>query len=63
LHIPNVLNDKGFPLHTNGRSPQKGLFYLGFPWLMKRKSGIIFGVAEDAKVIKELISNNNSKKL
>lgn len=55
LHIPHVLNEKGFPIHTNGVSPQPGLYYLGFPWLIKRKSGIIFGVAEDAQTIKELV--------
>lgn len=58
LQIPNVLSDKGIPIHTNGVSPQKGLYYLGFPWLIKRKSGIIFGVAEDAEVISQLIKEN-----
>ncbi|MDM1352388.1 NAD(P)-binding domain-containing protein [Myroides marinus] len=53
LHIPGVLNEKGQPIQTNGISVQKGLYYLGFPWMIKRKSGIIFGVAEDAQAIKD----------
>jgi putative flavoprotein involved in K+ transport len=28
-----------------------GLYFLGFPWLSKRKSGIIYGIAEDARYI------------
>lgn len=55
LHISGVLNEKGQPLHTNGISVQKGMYYLGFPWMIKRKSGIIFGIAEDAQTIKDAI--------
>ena len=29
-------------------APMPGLYYVGFPWLCKRKSGIIPGVDEDA---------------
>jgi putative flavoprotein involved in K+ transport len=33
-----------------------GLYYLGLNWLSKRKSGIIFGVAEDAQYLGDLIA-------
>ncbi|MDR0229753.1 MAG: NAD(P)-binding domain-containing protein [Flavobacteriaceae bacterium] len=60
LQIPNVLTKQGEPLHNNGISPQKGLYYLGFPWLIKRKSGIIFGITEDAETICTQIIQNSS---
>jgi len=28
-----------------------GLYFIGFPWLSKRKSGTVYGVEEDAKYI------------
>lgn len=55
LHLP-VLDADGRPLHRDGVSPVPGLYFLGFPWLRKRKSGIICGVAEDAAVIVDHIA-------
>jgi putative flavoprotein involved in K+ transport len=46
-----VIDEKGNPKHTNGISEVDGLYFLGFPWLRKRKSGIINGIAEDAEFI------------
>jgi len=34
--------------HNNGISEIEGLYFLGLPWLRKRKSGIILGIEEDA---------------
>jgi putative flavoprotein involved in K+ transport len=28
-----------------------GLYFMGLPWLSKRKSGLIYGVGEDAEYI------------
>lgn len=50
LHLP-VLDERGSPIHTEGRSPVEGLWFLGFPWLRTRKSGIIWGAVEDSKAI------------
>ena len=50
LHLP-VLDADGRPRHRDGVSPVPGLFFLGVPWLRKRKSGLVCGVAEDAAVI------------
>jgi putative flavoprotein involved in K+ transport len=47
LRLP-VLDDRGVPVHEGGASPVPGLYFLGFPWLRRRKSGLIFGIAEDA---------------
>ena len=46
-----VLNESGFPIHKRGISQIPGLYFVGFPWLSKRKSGLIYGVAEDAEYI------------
>ena len=56
LHLP-VFNEDGNPEHTDGISPVPGFYFLGFPWLRKRKSGIIFGIKEDAEFIAGHIAN------
>lgn len=55
---PSVTNEKGVPVHTNGISPVKGIYFIGFPWLRTRKSGIVFGMNEDAHYIAENIIRN-----
>lgn len=50
LKLP-VLDESGMPKHTSGVSEIEGFYFIGFPWLRKRKSGIILGVAEDAAYI------------
>jgi putative flavoprotein involved in K+ transport len=59
IKIP-VLDDKGNPEHVNGITKAKGVYFLGFPWLRKRKSGIICGICEDAEFIAEHIINSES---
>jgi putative flavoprotein involved in K+ transport len=44
-----VLSSEGAPLHTNGVSPAAGLYFLGLPWLSKRKSTLLSGVGQDAE--------------
>lgn len=58
-----VLTDDGKPIHRNGISPINGLFFIGFPWLRTRKSGIIHGIAEDAEFISLEILKNQFIKL
>jgi len=50
LRLP-VLDDTGRPHHDGGVSPVPGLYFIGFPWLRRRKSGIICGVEDDAAFI------------
>jgi putative flavoprotein involved in K+ transport len=54
-----VIDDKGNTIHTNGISEVDGLYFLGFPWLRKRKSGIICGISEDAEFITDKIIDNS----
>jgi putative flavoprotein involved in K+ transport len=51
-----VTDDNGKPIHERGISPVPGIFFLGFPWLHSRKSGIIHGIDEDARFIAEAIA-------
>ena len=55
IHLP-VLDAEGRPVHQRGISPVRGLYFIGFPWLSRRKSGIIYGVGEDAGSITGAIS-------
>ncbi len=56
LEVP-VLDEDGHPLHDRGVSPVPGIYFLGFPWLHTRKSGIIYGIDEDARHITEAIAS------
>jgi len=55
IHLP-VLDAGGRPIYQRGVSPVNGLYFIGFPWLNSRKSGIIYGISEDAQFISEAIS-------
>jgi putative flavoprotein involved in K+ transport len=50
IHLP-VLDTEERPIHQQGISPVRGLYFIGFPWLSSRKSGIIYGIEEDAQFI------------
>ena len=54
LKFPLFSND-GIIKHSEGISGIKGLYFLGLPWLRKRKSGIIPGIMEDAGFIADKI--------
>jgi putative flavoprotein involved in K+ transport len=55
LRLP-ALDERGLPVHERGVSSVPGLYFVGLPWLYKRKSGIICGVQEDAAHIARLIA-------
>jgi putative flavoprotein involved in K+ transport len=46
-----VTDHDGFPVQTRGVSTYPGLFFVGLPWLHTAKSGLIYGLAEDARYI------------
>ena len=50
LKLP-VLDEENMPLHRNGISDVDGLYFIGLPWLRKRKSAIILGASDDAEFI------------
>lgn len=54
LKMP-VFNGTGILKHHEGISDTEGLYFLGFPWLRKRKSGIILGIIEDSEFLAEKI--------
>jgi putative flavoprotein involved in K+ transport len=47
LKIP-VLDTRGAPIQTRGVTSCPGLFFLGLHWMHTFKSGLMFGVGEDA---------------
>ena len=55
IHLP-ILDAEGNPIHLRGISPVRGLYFIGLPWLNTRKSGIIYGVREDARYIADAIA-------
>ena len=55
IHL-SVLNAEGQPIQQKGISPVRGLYFIGFPWLNSRKSGIIYGIEEDARYIADAIA-------
>jgi len=53
-----LFDDQDHLKHTNGIPDVEGLYFLGIPWLRKRKSGIIMGIKEDAEFIVNKISDH-----
>lgn len=52
LKLP-AFNENGSLKYSDGVSDIEGLYFLGLPWLRKRKSGIILGIKEDSEFIAE----------
>jgi len=51
------LNDRdGYPEQTQGVSPHRGLYFMGLQLMHTRKSGLIFGVGEDAAHVAAVIA-------
>ena len=44
-----------YPLTRDGASPMPGLFFCGLNWMRKRKSGILYGVEEDARIVAQQV--------
>src|SRR5262249_9203510 len=43
-----VVDRDGYPMQTRGVTVYEGLYFLGMPWLYSRRSGLLFGVGDDA---------------
>lgn len=50
VHLP-VLDDDGYPIQKRGVTAHPGLYFIGLPWLHNAKSGLIFGLEQDASHI------------
>jgi putative flavoprotein involved in K+ transport len=55
IHLP-AFSAEGAPIQERGVSPVHGLYFIGFPWLYSRKSGILYGVEEDAHYLANAIA-------
>lgn len=51
-----VTDSDGFPVQKRGVTDYPGLYFIGMPWLHKRKSGLLLGVGDDADHIATKIS-------
>jgi len=51
-----VVDADGYPIQTRGVTRFEGLYFLGLPWLSSRRSGLLFGVGEDAVFLAEHIA-------
>jgi putative flavoprotein involved in K+ transport len=60
-YLPGAaLDERGVPAHARGVGFMPGVFVVGFPWLTKRRSGIIPGVDEDAARIARLVAERST---
>jgi putative flavoprotein involved in K+ transport len=56
-----ILDGDGYPIQKRGVTGYPGLYFVGIPWLHNAKSGLLYGVAEDAAYIAEkIISDDRS---
>ncbi len=55
-----VTDGDGYPRQTRGVTAYPGLFFVGLPWLHTAKSGLIYGVGEDAAYIAEQIATRGN---
>ena len=55
---PPVLDAEGLPRHERGVGHVPGTYFVGFPWLSKRKSGLIHGVDEDAAFVADRLAGD-----
>jgi putative flavoprotein involved in K+ transport len=54
-----VLDEDGYPIQKRGVSDVPGLYFLGLHWLYKRRSGLPWGVGEDAAYLAEEINKRS----
>tara|TARA_Y100001933_G_scaffold230911_1_gene248307 strand:+ start:86 stop:418 length:333 start_codon:yes stop_codon:yes gene_type:complete len=56
-----VLDETGYPKTNRGVTSVPGLYFMGLNWMYKRKSGIIYGVADDAEYIAEKVNTSKQR--
>ena len=57
LPWPDAFDELGFPLQVDGESTAvAGLYFMGVHFLRKRKSGILWGAAEDANAVADRVA-------
>ncbi len=53
-----IRDDHGFPRHSGCASPIPGMWFIGFPWLTRRRSGILHGIPADANTVADHVRNH-----
>ena len=53
-----IFDADGYPIQKRGITEHPGLYFVGLPWLHNAKSGLLFGVAQDASHIAAAITND-----
>ena len=48
-----VLDPTGYPVDPGGVTTHAGLYFVGLNWMTWRKSGILYGVGDDARSVAE----------
>ena len=43
-----VFDNDGYPMQKRGITDHRGLYFVGLPWLHNARSGLLFGLAQDA---------------
>ena len=51
-----VFDDVGYPVTDRGATTVPGLYFMGLNWMVKRKSGLLYGVGDDARHVTAHIS-------
>ncbi len=46
-----VRDEMGYPVTDRGAASVPGLYFMGLNWMVKRKSGLLYGVADDARQV------------
>ena len=54
-----VFDADGYPIQSRGVTEYPGLFFVGLPWLHNAKSGLIYGVSDDAARVAEVIASDS----
>jgi putative flavoprotein involved in K+ transport len=58
-----VFNTDGYPIQRRGVTSYGGLYFVGLPWLHNAKSGLLFGVSEDAAHVASHIINREPSRV
>ncbi|MCR9135699.1 MAG: NAD(P)-binding domain-containing protein [Alphaproteobacteria bacterium] len=56
-----VTDEMGYPVTQDGATEIDGLYFCGLNWMTKRKSGILYGVKDDAENVARLVQRQLSE--
>src|SRR5262249_6044240 len=59
IDVP-VLNDHGEPIHRDGITAGRGLYFIGLQWLSRMNSSFLSGVGQDAAQLAQHIADRRT---